>query len=88
MSSDAHTPAKYQRGKVETVIFDIAVERRRISTDALIAEVISDPGDEREMKVARQAISSMRECGVLQPDQGDGMLEPTPAAVKAAALRI
>lgn len=88
MQKDPKTNPNYQQDKVETVIFDIAVERRRIATDALIAEVVSDPGDEREMEAARKAISGLREYGLPGPEREDGMLESTAAALKAAALRI
>lgn len=82
------TPAKYRQDKVEAVLFDIALEKRRIGTDALIASVVGDPDDEREMRIARQAISSLQEHGVLTPEREDGTLEPTPQGVKAASLRI
>lgn len=82
------TPPKYQKDKVETVIFDIALERRRITTEALIASVVSDPDDGREMKIARRAISSLQEHGLLTPEREDGLVGPTPQGVKAAALRI
>lgn len=88
MRKDPKTNPNYQQDKVETVIFDIAVERRRIAADALIAEVVSDLGDEREVEVAKRAISSLREHGILNPEREDGMLAPTAAALKAAALRI
>lgn len=82
------TPAKYRQDKVEAVIFDIVLEKRRIATGALVASVVSDPEDEREMRIARQAISSLQEHGLLTPEREDGTLGPTPAGVKAAALRI
>lgn len=88
MPADGGTPAKYQQDKVETVIFDIAVESRQIAAEALIAAVVGDPDDEREMDVARQAISNLREHGLLTPERADGTLGPTAAGVKAAALRI
>lgn len=88
MPRDDDTPVKYQQDKVEAVIFGIALEKRRIATDALIASVVSDPDDEREMRIARQAIGSLQEHGLLTPEREDGSLEPTPQGVKAAALGI
>jgi DNA-binding IclR family transcriptional regulator len=73
---------------MEALILDIAVQRRRIATDALIAEAVRDIGDEREVSTARRAISSLREHGLLEPEREDGTLEPTTAAIKAAALEL
>lgn len=88
MPRDDDTNPVYQQDKVEALILDIAVERRRIATDALIAEAVWDIGDEREAKTAGRAIDSLREHGLLEPEREDGTLEPTTAAIKAAALRI
>lgn len=82
------TPPKTEQEQVEAVILDIAVERRRIGTKAMLAEVVLHPWDERECQTARNAIASLREYGLLMPEQVDGMVVPTPAAVKADALRI
>jgi len=88
MQRDDDTNPVYQQDKVEALILDIVIERRRIGTDALVAEVVIDTGDEREMETARQAISGLREHGLLEPEQEDGTLEPTATAIKAAALKI
>lgn len=88
MHKDHGTPPKYQQDKVEGVILDIVVEVRRISVAAVIGQIVGDPDDQRAMKTARSAIAGLREYGLLQPEMGDEILAPTPAAVKSAALRI
>jgi hypothetical protein len=88
MARDDDTNPIYRQDNMEALILDIAVQRRRIATDALIAEAVWDIGDEREVKTARRAISSLREHDLLAPEREDGTLEPTIAAIKAAALRI
>jgi hypothetical protein len=88
MARNDNTNPNHQQGNLETLILDVAVQERRIATDALIAETVWDIGDEREVETARRAISGLREHGLLEPEREDGTLEPTTAAIKAAALRI
>jgi hypothetical protein len=82
------TNPNYDQGNLESLILDIAVQSRRIATDALIAEAVWDIGDEREVQTARRAIDSLREHGLLEPEREDGTSGPTTAAIKAAALAI
>lgn len=88
MHQDDSTPPKYRQDKVEGVILDIVVEVRRIALAAVIDQVVEDPDDERAMKTARSAVASLREYWLLQPEMGDEILAPTPAAVKSASLGI
>lgn len=77
-----------EQEQIESVILHIVVERRKIATDDLLAEAVWKPGDEREVQTAKRAIDSLREYGLLMPERDDGVLEPTPAAVKSIALRV
>lgn len=88
MHDDDSTPPKYQQDKVEAVVFEIAVESQRIATDDLLGQIVSDRDDEREVGTFANAVSTLREYGVLMADAGGGMIEPTPAAIKSAELRI
>ena len=88
MTRDDDTSPNYQQGNVQALILDIVVQRRRIAADALLAEAMWDIEDERELETARQAIVSLREYGLLEPAREDETLEPTTAAIKAAALSL
>jgi hypothetical protein len=76
---------KYVVARVETAILQVAVELhpQRLSTEAFLLEVVGDSDDRREAKVGIQAIDRLREVGLLA-ERDDGLIEPTPAAVRAA----
>jgi len=80
-------PPKYDVALVESVILEVVAERHpeHHSTDELSLKIVSDPGDRREIEAVAQAISSLREFGLLK-DRGDEIVEPTPAALRALAL--
>lgn len=84
---DSKTPAKYDVSKVEAVILEVAAELHpeQLSTGGLLLKIISDPDDRREIETGAQAISNLREYGLLSA-RGDEIVEPTAAALRAVAL--
>lgn len=78
---------KYMQIKVEAVMLEIVAERNpsRFTEEELIDAVVGDRGDEREVGTARQAIAGLREFDLARP-RDDGVVELTPAALRAVAL--
>lgn len=88
MTRQDDTRAWTEQQKVESAILGVAIERRRIATEEMLGEVVVNPDDEHEVQMARRAISSLCEYGLLAPEREDGMLAATPAAVHGEVLRI
>lgn len=65
----------------------VAGERNpsRLTEDELIGEIVADRADEGEVDTARRAIAGLREFD-LATSREDGIVELTPAALRAAAL--
>jgi hypothetical protein len=84
---EASTPPKYNVDSVEAVVLEMAAELHpeHLSTDGLLSKVVADPRDEREIETGVQAISSLREVGLLT-HRDDELVEPTPAALRTVAL--
>jgi hypothetical protein len=85
--TDGETPPKYNLAIVETVILEVAAELhpQHLTAEDLSLRIVGDPDDERETETAAQAIRSLTEFGLFA-DRGDGIVEPTPAALRAVAL--
>jgi hypothetical protein len=82
------TPPKYNIDLVAQVLLEVAVELhpQRLTTIDLSLRIVTDRDDEREMATAAEAISDLAQCGLLSCDDGDQVVQPTPAALRAYAL--
>lgn len=78
---------KYSRSIVEALMLEVAAERNpsHLTEDELVGEIVSDRGDEDEVATARRAITGLREFDLASPRE-DGIVELTPAALRAVAL--
>jgi hypothetical protein len=87
--TDSEASSKYNVVMVEGVILEIAAELHpeHLSVSGLSLKIVSDPNDSREVEAAAQAIRNLREYGLLY-DRDAETVEPTPAALRAVALRI
>jgi len=85
--ADRDTPPQYDVATVEAVMLEVVAELHpeRLSADGLSLRIVSDPDDDKEVGVALQAIHGLREFGLLKA-RDDGVVEPTPAALRAVAL--
>ena len=85
--TDRKTPPKYNVSIVEAVILEVAAELHpeHLPAHELSLKIISDPDDSRELETAALAIRGLREFGLFKI-RGDEIVEPTPAALRAAAL--
>lgn len=57
----------------------------RLTTEKLIAKIVSDAEDAREVAVARNAIDGLREFDLLNVGEGE-VVGPTPTGLRAVAL--
>jgi hypothetical protein len=82
------TPPKYNPRLVERVILELAVRvhPRRLAVDELAMKIVCDPDDIREVETAVWAIHQLRESGLFDFADGDQLVEPTRAALRAHAL--
>jgi hypothetical protein len=87
MAEHETTSPKYSVATVEAVLLEMTAELhpKHLSTEGLLLEVVTDPGDEREIETGMQAIRSLREIGLFT-HRDDEIVEPTPAAVRAVKL--
>jgi hypothetical protein len=85
--TDRGTPPKYDVSIVEAVILEVAAELHpeHLPARELSLKIVSDPDDSRELETAAQAIRGLREFGLFKV-QEDEIVEPTPAALRAASL--
>lgn len=85
--AEGETPAKYDVLKVEAVVLEVAAELHPEGLRAgdLALRILSDPDDDREVATAANAIHNLREFDLLSV-RDDGIVEPTPAALRAVAL--
>jgi hypothetical protein len=83
------TPPKYNVAIAESVLLEIATDLhpRHLTAEELSLRLVSDAGDSREMETAAQAIRGLREFGLFS-EREDEIVQPTPAALRARALRI
>jgi hypothetical protein len=84
--SDRTSP-KYNVSIVEAVILEVAAELHpeHLPADELSLKVVGNPDDSRELETAALAIRGLREFGLFKIRE-DEIVEPTPAALRAAAL--
>jgi hypothetical protein len=80
-------PPKYDVATVEAVLLEAAVELhpRHLTPRDLSLEIVGDPDDRREVETAAEAIRNLRELGLFSAGE-DGIVAPTPAALRACAL--
>lgn len=78
---------KYDVAIVEAVILEVAAELhpQHFSIPRLLAKIVADPEDEREIETGAQAIHNLREVGLFA-ERHDDLVEPTPAAARAVKL--
>lgn len=79
--------AKHSQMTVEAAMLKVAGELNpaHFTEDELIDEIVADRGDKGEVAMARRAITGLREFGLARPRE-DGIVELTPAALRAVAL--
>jgi len=70
------------------VILEEAIELhpQRLTVGELSLRIVSDPEDSMEVEAATHAIRDLRGSGLLRYRNDDGVVEPTHAAIRAAAL--
>ncbi len=85
--SHSNNAPKYVVAIVEAVILEVAAELhpQHLTAADLALRIVSDPDDSREVETAAEAIRNLREFGLFHP-RDDGIVAPTPAAVRACAL--
>jgi hypothetical protein len=88
MAGKNATPPKYNLDLVAQVILEVAVELHPeyLTVRDLSLRIVADPGDDREMETAAEAIRELKQSGLLGYEDGDEVVEPTPAALRAYAL--
>lgn len=85
--TDDRVPPKYNVAAVESVLLEVTAELhpQHLTARELSLRIVSDASDSREVETAAQAIRNLREFGLLS-DREDGIVQPTPAALRAYAL--
>ena len=80
-------PPQYKVAVVEAVLLEVAVELHpeHPSTVQLLAKIVANPEDDKEMATGMHAIQNLREFGLLAA-RDDELVEPTPPALRAVAL--
>jgi hypothetical protein len=86
MSAKPSTPPKYNPEPVERAVLEVVIELHpAVMTMAeLSLRIAGDPRDRREIDTIACAVRDLRTAGLLQ-DHNE-RVEPTPAALRAAAL--
>lgn len=82
------TPPKYDLGLVRQVILEETLELhpQRLTVGELARRIVSDPDDGMEVETATEAIRDLRRSGLLRYRNDDQVVEPTHAALTAAAI--
>jgi hypothetical protein len=82
------TPPKYDPALVEQVILEEAIDMhpQRLTVGELSLRIVSDPDDSWEVETATHAIRDLRRSGLLRYRNDDEVVEPTHAAISAAAI--
>ena len=85
--TDSETPPQYDIAKVEALVLQVAAELhpRNLTTREISLEIVGDADDVRELETVAEAIRGLREFELLT-SRDDGIVEPTPAALRACAL--
>jgi len=88
MTGDKADPPQYNLSTVMQVILEEAIEVHPLglTIDALCRRIVVDPNDTREAETAKRAVRELRQSGLFSYEEGDQVVEPTPAALQAAAL--
>jgi hypothetical protein len=83
----APPPAKYDPLKVgQALLFEvIGQDPARLTVDQLVARIVSDPGDRREVLTATTAVRELRIAGLVRVEE-DETVNATGAAIHANAL--
>ena len=78
----AQPPAKYDTTAVARLILEEAAELHPHHPTArrLAARIVADADDRREVETFTDAIRVLRRTGLLQPERGDEIVEPTETA--------
>lgn len=79
---------KYNVATVESVLFEVATDLhpQHLTASELTLKFVSDVSDRRETETVAQAIRGLREFGLFS-GRDDEIAQPTPAALRARALR-
>lgn len=82
------TPPKYNVATVESVLFELATDLhpQQLTARELSLKIVGDASDGREVETVAQAIRGLREFDLFS-DREDEIVQPTPAALRARALR-
>ncbi len=85
--TNTDTSPKYDVAIVEAVILEVVAELhlQDLTTRELSLRIVTDADDEREVEAAMLAIRGLCEVGLFF-DRSDEIVEPTPAALRAAEL--
>jgi hypothetical protein len=88
MAVDGPTPPKYNRELVEQALLEVTVDLHpnSLSLTELTSTIAVNSGDAREVRTIATAIDGLRRCGLLRCLARGGVVEPTPAALRAIAL--
>lgn len=86
--ADSATPPKCDPEQVELAVLEEAIELhpQRLTVEELALRVAVDPDDDWEAKAVTAAIRDLRRSGLLRYRDDDRVVEPTHAALRAAAL--
>lgn len=87
MDAKPSIPPKYSPELVERAVLEVVIELHpAVMTMAeLTLRIAGDPRDRREIDAITCAVRDLRGAGLLQADHNE-RVEPTPAALRAAAL--
>jgi hypothetical protein len=88
MNAGDKPPPKYDLDVVAQVILEEAVELHPqcLTVRELALRIVADAGDPREVETAVEAIGDLRESGLFRCQDGEGVVQPTRAALRAVAL--
>jgi hypothetical protein len=78
----------YDPALVERVILEEAIDvhPQRLTVRELALRIVSDPEDCTELETATEAIRDLRRSGLVRYRNDDQVVEPTHAALSAAAI--
>jgi hypothetical protein len=89
MNAKRSIPPKYNPELVERAVLEVVIDiHPGVMTMAeLSLRIAADPRDRLEIDAIIRAVRDLRGAGLLQADRNE-RVEPTPAALRAAALLV
>jgi hypothetical protein len=88
VSAGSDTPPQYDPALVERAVLEevIDLHPERLTVAELLLRIAGDPEDGLETETIAHAIRDLRRSGLIRYRNRDQLVEPTHAALRAAAL--